>query len=118
MNKSREKHQSKLRRIRRVRSKVVGTSTRPRLAVKRTLKHIYVQIIDDSINQTLVASSDKIIKDNKLNKTDIAFQVGQDIAKKAQDKKISQVVFDRRDKPFHGRVKAVAEGARQGGLQF
>lgn len=106
------------RRINRVRAKVKGTETRPRLTVKRTLSHIYAQIIDDVSGCTLVAASDGEIKEKKIKKTEIAALVGKLIAGKAKEKKITQVVFDRRDKKYHGRVKALAEGARSEGLKF
>jgi large subunit ribosomal protein L18 len=109
---------TRARRIARVRAKITGTSERPRLAVRRSLSHIYAQIIDDSVGKTLVAVSDADVKAKDLKKTDVATEVGKILAERALAKKISAVVFDRRDKRFHGRIKAVADGARAGGLTF
>ncbi len=107
------------RRIVRVRAKISGTAVRPRLAVRRTLSHIYAQLIDDVAGRTLVAAADTEIKSKeKLNKTDLASQVGKLVAEKAKAKKIEAAVFDRRDKQYHGRIKALADGAREGGLKF
>ena len=106
------------RRVRRVRAKINGTTECPRLAVSRTIKHIYAQVIDDVTRKTIVAASDSEIKADKMKKTEIAFALGKLIAEKAKSKKVTIVVFDRRDKRYHGRVKAVAEGAREGGLDF
>ncbi len=108
----------KIRRINRVRAKVTGTEARPRLTVKRTLAHIYAQIIDDVAGRTLAAASDREIKNKKIKKIELASLVGKLLAEKAKAKKITLVVFDRRDKKYHGRIKALAEGARSGGLKF
>jgi large subunit ribosomal protein L18 len=106
-------------RKRRVRAKVVGTETRPRLSVFRSNTHIYAQIIDDIKMVTLVSFSDlKIKKDAKMKKVALAEKVGEELAKLALTKKIKLVTFDRNGFRFHGRVKAVAEGARKGGLEF
>ena len=104
-----------VRRIARVRAKVSGTAERPRLAVVRSLKHISVQVIDDVSRKTLASASDKGMKGTKLEK---AQAIGKLIAEQAKAKGITAVVFDRRDKQYHGRVRAVAEGAREGGLLF
>ena len=108
----------------RVRNKVSGTAERPRLAVFRSLKNIYVQIIDDQSGNTIVSASsledkvkDKNIADNS-GKTSISVVVGQVVAERAKRKGIGTVVFDRGGYKFHGRVKAVAEGAREEGLIF
>ncbi len=103
------------RRVLRVRAKISGTAARPRLAVVRSLKHISVQVIDDTSGKTIASASDKDLKGTKLEK---ASAVGKLIAERAKAKGVSAVVFDRRDKQYHGRVRAVAEGAREGGLQF
>ncbi|MFA5185095.1 MAG: 50S ribosomal protein L18 [Patescibacteria group bacterium] len=108
---------AKARRIIRVRAKISGTAARPRLAVRRSLNHIYAQLIDDVAKKTLASASDKEIK-GKFNKTEVAAEVGKLLAGKAVAKKIEAAVFDRRDKRFHGRVKALADGAREGGLKF
>jgi large subunit ribosomal protein L18 len=100
---------------------VKGTAERPRLAVRRSLAHIYAQLIDDNAGKTLAAASDLDLEAKDIkgkSKTDVATAVGQALADKAKAKGVAQAVFDRRDKKFHGRVKAVAEGARAGGLKF
>ncbi len=90
---------------------------KPRLSVHRSLKHIYAQIIDDEQGITLVASSSQVVE-TKGRKTDVAREVGRELAKKALAKGITEVVFDRGPYKYHGRVKALAEGAREGGLKF
>ena len=109
-------------RHRRVRQKVTGTISRPRLCVFRSLNHIHAQVIDDSRNQTLVSMStlDSQIrgKTNGMVKTKKAEIVGTLIAEKALNKGIKQVVFDRGGYKYHGRVKALAEAARKAGLEF
>jgi large subunit ribosomal protein L18 len=107
----------KLLRKRRVRAKITGTSDVPRLSVHTTLTHIYAQIIDDKSQKTICAASDLKIKD-KGTKTEIAKKVGAEIAAAAQKAGIKKVVFDRGSKLYHGRVKALAEEAREKGLHF
>ncbi len=114
----------KLRRRRhlRIRKKVFGTSERPRLAVYRSNKHIYAQIIDDTKGHTLVFAStlDKELRD-KLEKTwdkNAAREVGKLIGKRALEKGIKKVVFDRGGFKYHGRIKELADGAREAGLEF
>lgn len=102
-------------RHKKIRAKVIGTSRRPRLSVFRSLKHTYAQIIDDSKGVTIVSASDFGVKKNK---TESAFVVGETVAQKAKEKKINEVVFDRGGYLYHGRVKAVADGARKQGLKF
>lgn len=109
---------ARIRRIRRVRAKISGTAARPRLSVRRSLNHVYAQLVDDTVGKTLVAFSDTDLKSEKLTKTQAALEVGKNIAERAKAKGISQVVFDRRGRRYHGRVKAVADGAREGGLTF
>jgi large subunit ribosomal protein L18 len=111
------------KRRRRVRGKVFGTPERPRLSVYRSLKHIYAQIIDDTKGHTLVAVSSlsKDLKDelkNAKTKTDVSRIVGLFLAKKALENNIKKVVFDRNGYKYHGRIKALAEAAREGGLEF
>lgn len=118
MNKEIKKALAKSRRVVRVRAKIKGTDARPRLAVRRTLLHIYAQVINDVTGKTLAAASDKDVKAGKMNKTEVAAEVGKVLAERAKAKKVDMVVFDRRDKKYHGRVKALADGARAGGLQF
>ena len=116
-NKGRRKMRHK-----RVRRKIQGTATRPRLAVYRSLNHIYAQIVDDSEGMTMVsASSIEVgIRTNSKGKvkTSIATEVGVAIGQRAKDAGVSSVVFDRGGYKFHGRVKALAEAAREGGLIF
>lgn len=113
-------------RHRRVRSVVSGSAQRPRLTVFRSATHIYAQIIDDQSGKTLAAATSNELKVGKgavkaakaAGKADAATQVGQLIAEKAKAKGIASVVFDRGGYAYHGRVKALAEAARTGGLQF
>jgi len=112
-------NEQRLRRHKRVRGKISGTAQRPRLNVFRSATNIYAQIIDDVKGVTLCAASslDKDVTGNGGNKEG-AKEVGKLIAKKAQEKGITNVVFDRGGYIFHGRVKELAEGAREGGLSF
>jgi large subunit ribosomal protein L18 len=116
MNNSQYKKEKRLRRHARIRSKISGTSDRPRLSVFRSNKSIYAQIIDDENGVTIVSSSD--IKETKGTKIERAQNVGKEIAQKAKEKKITKVVFDRGGYLFAGRVKALAEAAREAGLKF
>lgn len=100
----------------RVRNKIVGTAERPRLCVFRSNKQIYAQVINDDLGVTLVATSSKGVTGE--NKSEIANKVGVAIAQKALEAGISKVVFDRNGYLYHGRVKQLAEGARNGGLKF
>ena len=99
----------------RVRAKISGSVKRPRLSVFRSNKHIYVQLIDDDKGKTLIAVSDKGLKGRGV---ELSKQVGMLAAVKAKELKIAEVVFDRGKYKYHGNVKAVAEGAREGGLKF
>lgn len=108
----------KIRRLRRVRSKIAQNIGIPRLSVFRSNQHIWAQIIDDKHGKTLVSTSTKTIKDAKGTKSDKATTIGQEIAKLALEKKIINVRFDRGLYRYHGRVKALAQGARDGGLKF
>lgn len=112
--------QKKARRMKRSRAKIYGTPKRPRLSVHVSLSHCYAQIIDDSRGVTLVSVSDfdKDINAKTAKKTEKARQVGENIASKALQKKITHVVFDRHGAMFHGRIQAVADGARKTGLIF
>ena len=100
----------------RVRNKITGTAERPRLVVFRSLKHIYAQLVDDNARRTLATVSDLGIEEGK--KGDRASQVGKLIAERAKSAGITRVVFDRAGYRYHGRIKAVADGAREGGLEF
>lgn len=106
---SKQKRQKRIIRHKRVRALVKGTSERPRLSVFRSNKRIYAQLVDDSKGETLLSANSVKIP---------AFKVGETLAKKALEKGINEVVFDRGGYKYHGRVKALAEGARQGGLKF
>lgn len=110
------------RRHLRVRRKVTGTPQRPRLAVYRSLSHIYAQVIDDTQGHTLVAASslDSLIREqrNGKSKTEVARLVGDLLAQRARERGIAQVVFDRGGFKYHGRVKALADAAREKGLIF
>lgn len=102
----------------RTRSKISGTSQMPRLSVHRTNVAFYAQIIDDSAQKTLLGVSEKELGKVTGTKTAKAMELGKLLAKKAKDAKITKVVFDRGAYQYHGRVKAFAEGAREGGLNF
>jgi large subunit ribosomal protein L18 len=102
----------------RVRKVVKGTAERPRMSVYRSNMHIYVQFIDDIKGVTLLGVSSKAIKDEKLPKVEVATKLGELAAKEAIAKGIETVVFDRNGYLYFGRVKALAEGARKGGLKF
>ncbi|WP_041727162.1 MULTISPECIES: 50S ribosomal protein L18 [Caldicellulosiruptor] len=122
MYKKVNRNEKRLIRHKRIRKKVFGTSERPRLCVYKSLKYIYAQIIDDEKGHTLVAASslEPEIK-SRLSSTksiEAAEYVGKVIAERAKEKGITKVVFDRGGYPYHGRVKALAEAARQGGLEF
>lgn len=116
------KNQDRLKRHKRVRAKVKGTAEAPRLSVYRSLNHIYAQLIDDVNGNTLVTSStlDKAIKDSLSGKDKKAqaYAVGELLAKKAKEKGIEAVVFDRGGYLYTGRVASLADGAREGGLKF
>ena len=103
------------RRHRRVRAKVAGTPERPRLVVFRSLKHIYAQIVDDQAQRTLLTVTDQSLSGTKTEKS---VAVGKLVAEKAKASGITKVVFDRGGYQYHGRVKAVADGAREAGLEF
>jgi large subunit ribosomal protein L18 len=107
------------RRHKKIRSRIRGTSDKLRLFVYKSSNHIYAQLIDDNKGKTILAYDDSGIKKaKKETKANIAFEVGKSIAKEALAKKIEKVVFDRGGNRYHGRVKALADGAREGGLKF
>ena len=114
--------QARLKRKKRIRKNLVGTQERPRLSVFRSSKHIYAQVIDDTYGRTLVAASsmEKEVKEHPKfeNKVAVAGFVGKIIAQRAIEKGISKVVFDRNGFLYHGRVKAISDGARETGLDF
>jgi large subunit ribosomal protein L18 len=114
--------QAWLKRKKRIRKKIIGTPERLRLSIFRTTKHIYAQIINDLEGHTLVSASsqDKAIKENpdSANKVAVAALVGKLIAERALENGVKKVVFDRNGFLYHGRVKAVSDGAREAGLEF
>ena len=118
MIKKLDKNVSRLRRHARVRAKLSGTTEAPRLCVYRSNKNIEAQIIDDTKGVTLVSSSSMALKLENGSNVEAAGKVGKDIAEKALAKKIKKVVFDRSGYIYHGRVKALAEAAREAGLDF
>ncbi|MFC1663811.1 50S ribosomal protein L18 [Patescibacteria group bacterium] len=131
-----KKQEKRRRRHKKIRAKISGSASRPRLCVFRSAKHIHAQLIDDDKGKALASASDlKLKKPSKVKKSadtkklktektirsgkvSLAFEVGKLIAKKGLDKKINKVVFDRGGHAYHGRIKALAEGAREGGLKF
>ncbi len=119
MTKINTKQEQRTRRRNRIRAKIAGTATVPRLAVFKSLKHVQAQLIDDEKGVTLAAVSSLSAKATKgKTKTDHAKAAGIELAKKAAEKKITKVVFDRGGYIYTGRVKALADGAREGGLIF
>lgn len=119
INKQVEKKLKAIKRKVRARAKFSGTAKVPRLSVFRSAKHLYLQLIDDQKRETLVAAKDTEVKNAaKLKPTQVAMETGAVLAKKALAKNIDQAVFDRGAYKYHGRVKAVAKGARQAGLKF
>ena len=115
-----KKRALRVKRKRRIRMKVTGDSERPRLSVYRSLNHIYAQVIDDGSGKTIAAAStlSPELKDGKGKKRELAKEVGKLVAKKCQAAQIQAVVFDRNGFNYHGRIAAVADGAREGGLKF
>lgn len=111
------KNQKAARRAKRTRAIIRATADRPRLTVFRSDKHISAQIIDDATSRTLAAATDLEVK-GKATKTEKATKVGELLAKKAIEKKVTKVVFDRGSYQYHGRVKALADAARAAGLEF
>ena len=116
MNIQQAKQQRYLRRKNRTRAKLNGTAARPRLSVHRSLQHINAQLVDDMTGKTLVAATDR--KDVKGSPTERAQVVGKKIAELAKEKGITEVIFDRGGRVYHGRIKALAEAAREAGLTF
>lgn len=123
MNRLEIKLKRRLRRKFHIRKKIKGTSERPRLTVTKTARHIYAQIIDDTVHRTLVSAStlDKEIREKikpEMTKTELSKLIGAELAKRALNNNIDKVVFDRNGYLYHGRVKALAEAARENGLKF
>ncbi|RJP27878.1 MAG: 50S ribosomal protein L18 [Actinobacteria bacterium] len=120
MKKTHAKQLGRARRHRRVRKKISGTVERPRLSVFRSNRHIYAQLIDDREGRTLASASsmESELAQAGKGKSEVAMEVGRVLARRARDKGVEQVVFERGGNLYHGRVKALAEGAREGGLVF
>lgn len=121
LSKSYQKSLKRLRRKKSIRKKILGSSDRPRLTVFRSLKNIYAQIVDDSIGKTLVSCSsiDKNLKlSEKMSKNEISKKVGILLGKKALSNNIKKVCFDKNGYKYHGRVKNLADGSRESGLEF
>ncbi len=117
MNKLVKKQEQRLKRKKHVRKNILGTALVPRLTVTRSSRYIYAQIINDEESLTLASASD-VKSEKKGKKTESAMEIGKELAKRAKLKKIDKVVFDRNGYKYHGRVKALADGAREGGLKF
>jgi large subunit ribosomal protein L18 len=115
MARPKSRDQLRTRRHFRLRKKVVGSAERPRLVVYRSLKHIYAQLVDDNTQRTLMTVTDSGLEGKPTQKS---VEVGKRIAAKAKDAGVKRVVFDRAGYKYHGRVKGVADGAREGGLEF
>ena len=120
MYKAYNRRAAKIKKHRSIRLKISGTAECPRLAVYRSAKNIYAQIIDDVAGKTLVAASslDAALKSNYGGNTEAAVAVGKLIGEKAKEQGIKEVVFDRGGNVYHGRIKALADGAREAGLEF
>ncbi|MCL2467789.1 MAG: 50S ribosomal protein L18 [Micrococcales bacterium] len=118
--KGKGKQIARKRRHQRLRKKIVGTSKRPRLVVTRSARHITAQVVDDAVGHTLASAStiETTLRDLTGDKTAKAKQIGQIVAERAKAKGIEAVVFDRGGNKYHGRVAAVADGAREGGLSL
>lgn len=112
------KSERRLRIKRNIRSKISGTAERPRLSVFRSNKNIYAQLIDDLTGRTLVAASSATVAEGGIAKVEASVAVGKELATKAQEQGITEAVFDRSGYLYHGRVKSLAEGAREAGLKF
>lgn len=117
MNLQKVKQLRKARRQGRIRAKISGNAEMFRLSVFKSNTGMYLQIIDDTAGKTLISANSKEVK-RKDKKVSLSFELGKIIAKKALEKNIKKVVFDRSGSKYHGRVKAVADGAREGGLEF
>ena len=118
INEKKISRKNKQRRLIRTRARITANSDLPRLSVYRSLKHLYLQVIDDSIGKTLCSASDAETEAKDKKPVEVAFEVGKILAKKALDKKVLNVVFDKGSYKYHGQVKAAAEGAREGGLKL
>src|SRR6478672_996201 len=115
MARPKSRDQLRTRRHFRLRKKVIGSAQRPRLVVYRSLKHIYAQLVDDAAQRTLMTVTDTGLTGKPVERSG---EVGKRLAEKAKSAGVTQVVFDRAGYKYHGRVKALADGAREGGLEF
>ena len=117
---SKQKQQHRLMRHKRVRARIVGTAQRPRVSVFKSNKHIFVQLIDDESGKTILSSKVVSAKKSKIkgNKNEKASEIGKIVAEKAKTTGIKEVIFDRGGYKYHGRIKAVADGLRAGGMKF
>lgn len=117
---NKKKQENRIKRHKRVRAVIIGTTDRPRVSVFKSKKHVFVQFIDDKSGKTIL--SNKVVSDKKSKlkgtKTDKAAKIGEVLAEKAKEVGIKEVVFDRGGFKYHGRVKAVADGLRKGGIKF
>lgn len=113
-----DKNKQKIKRQIRTRAKIKGTQSRPRLSVFKSNRYIYAQLINDDAGKTVVGVSEKQLKEAISGKSARAKAVGVLLAKKAIDKKIKKVVFDRGSYSYHGKISSIADGAREGGLEF
>ena len=112
------KQEKRQKRHKRIRARVFGSKDRPRLCIFRSAKHLYAQLIDDEKGKVMAQVSDLQIKKTKVPQKELAKEIGKSIAGKAKELKIEIVVFDRGGYKYHGRIKTLAEGAREGGLKF
>ncbi|RDC64747.1 50S ribosomal protein L18 [Adhaeribacter pallidiroseus] len=113
-----QKSERRLRIRRSIRTKISGTANKPRLSVFRSNKAIYAQLINDLEGRTLISVSSSSLESSNGSKVEVSSQVGKTLASKAQEIGITEIVFDRSGYLYHGRVKSLAEGAREGGLKF
>ena len=116
MNKNSDKKLNRIRRHKKVRAKISGTSSKPRIAVFKSNQYIYVQVVDDENGKTLLSVSDMEVKTGK--KSDKALKIGETLAARMKEKGLLEAVFDRGGFKFHGRVKSVADGLRSGGIKL
>lgn len=118
MNAKKLLNKKRMRRAARNRAEILGTALRPRLSVFRSNRFIYAQLINDEASRTVTCASSREVKNGKKSKAELARLVGELLAKRAKELGIKSAVFDRREYKYHGRVKALAEGARSGGLKI
>ncbi len=116
--KAEKKRAQRLKKIRRIRWNISGTKERPRLCIYRSLKHIYGQVINDDVGNTLVSESSLNLDQKDKSKKEIAAEVGKALAEKCLEQGIKNIVFDRHGCPYHGRIRSLAESARKAGLEF